>query len=272
MFALMEISPANSPFLCFQSVSITQKVESIIYVEKLHNSYLDLLNYRKEVTSMSSDQPKIMTQEARCGVRLNYVIFPIDFRDLRYALAKNGYELSSISERIPSPPARIRFSGDVARKGETSVVFESDSGSVIVVGRSLQEVKESFQELARVIDSELGVNLHENVKYYSYSVHYKVDTGKTPRDEIAKAENKDYIARFGQVLGKDLSSFSIRLAPKDAIPNQENWFDIVIEPDVMNDKLYHAGIVFRNPNKGKTERFVKDLENTLLRLIRTIEA
>jgi len=253
-------------------VSITQKVEAIIYVEKLHNSYLDLLNYRKEVTSMSSDKPKIMTQEARCGVRLNYVIFPIDFRELRHALAKNGYELSSVGERIPSPPARIRFSGDVARKGETSVIFESESGVVAVVGKSLQEVKDSFEELARVIDSELGVNLHGNIKYYSYNVHYKVDTGKTPRNEIAKAENKDYIARFGQALGKDLSSFSIRLVPKDAIPNQENWFDIAIEPDVMNDKLYHVGVIFRNPNKGKTERFVKDLENALLRLIGIIEA
>ena len=65
---------------------------------------------------MSKKKPKIMTQEARCGVRLNYVIFPIDFRELRHALAKHGYELSSISGSIPSPPTRIGFGGDIGRK------------------------------------------------------------------------------------------------------------------------------------------------------------
>ena len=220
---------------------------------------------------MNKNQPKIMTQEARCGVRLNYVIFPIDLRELRHALAKNGYELSSVG-RLPPPPARIGFGGDVARKGETTVIAESDSGEIGVVGRSLQEVKDSFDELANVIDSELGISLHENVRFYWYVVHYKVDTGKTPRNEIAKVENKDYIAQFSQILGEDLSSFSIRLVPKNAIPNQESWFDIAIEPDVMSEKLYHVGVVFRTPDRGKTETFVRDLENTLLKLIGVIEA
>ena len=221
---------------------------------------------------MSNNQPKIMTQEARCGVRLNYVLFPIDFRELRHALAKNGYELSPVRGRIPSPPARIAFSGDIARKGETTVIFESDSGEIGVVGRSLQEATASFEELAKVINSELGVSLHESVRFYWCVVHYKVDTGKTPRNEIAKAENKDYTTRFSEVLGEDLSSFSIRLAPRDVIPNQESWFDIAIEPDLMNDKLYHVGVVFRSPDRGKTETFVRDLENTLLKLIGVIEA
>ena len=220
---------------------------------------------------MNKNQPKVMTEEARCGVRLNYVIFPIDFKELRHALAKNGYELSSVG-RLPAAPTRVSFGGDIARKEETTVIAESDSGRIGVVGRSLQEVKASFEELANIIDSELGISLHENVRFYWYIVHYKIDTGKTPCNEIPKTENKDYIARFSQILGEDLSLFSIRLAPKDAIPNRESWFDIAIEPDVMREKLYHAGVVFRSPNRDKTERFVRDLENTLLKLIAVIEA
>jgi len=220
---------------------------------------------------MSNDKPKIMTQEARCGVRFNYVIFPIDFRELRHALAKNGYELSSI-ERIPPPPARISFGGDIARKQQTMVVVETDSGEIGVVGRSLQEAKDSFKELTDVVKSELGISLHENVRFYWFVVHYKIDTGKTPCNEIAKAENKDYISRFKQVLGEDISLFSIRLYPKGAIPNQENWFDIAIEPDIMNERFYHVGVVFRSSEKGKTETFLKDLEDILLKLIGIIEA
>jgi len=221
---------------------------------------------------MSKNQPVMTTQGARCGVRLNYTIFPIDFRELRHVLAKNGYELSPIRGRIPFPPAQIAFSGDVARKEEITVTIETDSGEIGVVGRSLQKVKEAFKELGEISKTELGINLHENVKFYSYAVHYRINTGKTPRIEIAKAENKDCIARFSKVLGQDISSFSVRVSPKNAVPNQESWFDIAIEPDVLDEKSYHVGVVFRTPNRVTAETFVRDLENKLVKLLEIIEA
>jgi hypothetical protein len=220
---------------------------------------------------MSSDQPRIMTEEARYGVRLNYIIFPIGIRELRHALAKNGYELSPIGE-IPAPPTRIRFSGTVARKDETTVRVESDTGEIGVVERSLEEACSSFMGLAEIVSSELEVNLHSNVKFYWIVIHCKIVTGKVPRREIAKIDNKEYMNKFSQIIGEDLTSFSIRLCPKDAFPNNESWLDVAIEPDIANDQLYHIGIVFRNPNKDKTEMFVKDLENNLLKLIGIIEA
>lgn len=219
---------------------------------------------------MSKAQIKITTQEARYGVHLNYVIFPIDVRELRFALAKNGYELSNVGD-IPPPPTRIRFSGEIARKAEATVIVVSDSSEIGIIGRSLQEVKASFEELAKIIGSEFGINLQENVRFYWCTVHYKINTGKMPHNEIAKAENKDYIAQFSRILGENLTSFSIRLAPKDAIPNQENWFDIAIEPDITSEKIYHVGVVFRNQERGKTETFVRDLENNMLKLIKVIE-
>ena len=222
--------------------------------------------------AMSKKQPKVIIEEARYGVRLNHVLFPLDFRDLRHALAKNGYELSQPPRGLPGPPTRVRYGGDVARKGEISVIVESDSGEIGLVGRSLKEVKEAFEELSQITDSELGISLHENVRFHWCIVHFKVDTGKIPSKEIAKAENKDYIRKFGQVLGEDLSLFSVRVYPKDAIPNAENWFDIAIEPDILNDKLYHVGVVFRSPDKRKSETFVRNLENNILKLIKVIEA
>lgn len=220
---------------------------------------------------MSINQPKIMTLEARCGVRLDYVLFPIDFRELLRVLAKNGYELSRVG-RVPPAPARISFSGDIARKGETQVIVESDSGEIGVVGRSLPEAKASFGELANIIKSELGISLNEKVRFYWCIVHYNIDTGKTPLKQIAKTGNKDYMSRFNKVLGEDLSLFSVRIAPKDLIPNHENWFDIAIEPAILNANLYHIGVVFRNRDKEKAETFVRDLENNLLKLLKIIEA
>jgi len=226
--------------------------------------------YQMEVGEVSVNQPRMRVQEARCGVRLNYVIFPIDFRELRRVLAKYGYELPHI-DRLPPPPTRIAFGGNIARKGETIIVAESEIGEIGVVSRSLQEAKKSFEELANIINSELGISLYENVRFYWYIVHYKVDTGKIPRSQLAKIENDRYINRFSEILGKDLSMFSIRLSPKDATPNSENWFDIAIEPDLMDERLYHVGIVFRNPSKSETETFVSNLEDNIIKLLQAIE-
>jgi len=218
---------------------------------------------------MNAVQPKVTIQDARYGVRLDYLIFPIDFRDLRRVLAKNGYELSHVN--VPPPPTRVRFSGEIGRKGETAVEVESDGGDIWVVGRSLQEAQSSFEELVKVVDSEIGVLLHDNVKFYWAMGHYRIATGKAPHSEIAKVENKECVNQFSKIIGQDLSSFSIRLGSKNATPNDATWTDIAIEPDTIDERLYHVGVAFRNPDKETTETFVKDLENRLLRLIKVIE-
>jgi hypothetical protein len=220
---------------------------------------------------MDAVQPKVTIQDARYGVRLDYIIFPIDFRDLRRALAKNGYELSHVAN-VPPPPTRVRFGGEIGRKGETAVEVESDSGDIWVVGRSLQEAQSSFEELAKIVDSEIGVLLHDNVKFYWATGHYRIATGKAPHSEIARVENKEYVNQSSKIIGQDLCSFSIRLGSKNATPNDATWTDIAIEPDTIDERLYHVGVVFRNPNKEMAETFVKDLENRLLRLIKVIEA
>jgi hypothetical protein len=211
------------------------------------------------------------TQEARFGLRLKCVLFPLDFIELRNALAKNGYELAPV-RNIPSPPIRVSFFGEIARKGEITVNIETESGEIEVVGRSLLGAKDSFEEFAEIIKSELGIGLHSDVRFYSCSVHYKIHTGRIPRIEISKAENQDYIDQLGRVLREDVSLFSIRLTPKEAVPNAENWFDISIEPDIVDDTLYHVGVIFRSSDRERTEKFVKNLENNILKLIKVIEA
>lgn len=220
---------------------------------------------------MSTATYKLTTQEARYGICLDKVIFPLDFRDLRYALAKNGYELSPVKD-LPPPPALIGFGGEIARIKETRVLADSEAGEIAVTSRLLGEACQSFEDLANIIASELGLDLHSKVKYYQVTVHYRVTTGKTPFEEISKAENKEFMTKFSEIMKEDLSSFSIRLCPKGAVPNSENWFDIAIEPEVIDERFYHVGVVFRSSKRDKTEAFVKNLESNLLKLIGLIEA
>jgi len=219
---------------------------------------------------MSEDHPKIVSETARYGVRLNHVIFPLDFTDLRRSLAKNGYELAPVND-MPITPSRIRYGGSIGRKGEETVFADSDTNEIGIIGRSLQAAFSSFEDLANLIKNELGIDLHENVKFYWAVSNFKISTGKTPRQVLAKIANKECVDKFSQIIGIDLSSYTLRLGTKDASPNRDNWFEVSIEPDLVNDRLYYVGSVFRKPIRSDTETFVKSFENSLMNLIRAIE-
>lgn len=213
---------------------------------------------------------KLLTQEARYSLTVDYFL-PVDFRDLRQALAKNGYELQSF-RNLPPPPNRIMFSGEMARKKETIIIADSEAGYIGVIDRSLREASTSFGDLMKLVKEEIGVDLHEKVKNYQINVHYRLKTGKIPSKEIPKAENKGFVDRFSKIIGESLSSFSIRLVKKDSSENQDDWIDIDIEQDLVYKDYYHIGVIYKNPNKEKIETFVKDLEINLMKLIEFIEA
>lgn len=220
---------------------------------------------------MSTKTPKLTTQEARYGVNLDYVVFPLDLRDLLYALAKNGYEISRLKD-LPAAPTRIVYSGEIARTKETRVLANSESGEIGVIDKLLQEASASFDNLAKIVLSELGVDLNSRVKFYFLSVHYRVDTKKMPLTEIAKTENKEFVKKFSDIMKEDLSSFSLRFCPKNASINDRNWFDIAIESDVVDESRYHVGVYYRNAEREKIEAFAKDLESNLLKLLECMEA
>lgn len=214
--------------------------------------------------------PKLITQEARYLLSMDYFL-PLDFRDFRQALAKNGYELVVV-RNLPPPPNRIIFEGELARKKETVVIANSEAGEIGVVSRSLEEASTSFGDLIKLVKEEIGVDLHEKVKNYQIIVHYRLNTGKNPLEEISKTGNKEFVNKFSEIIGESLSSFSIRLAKKDSSVYQNDWIDIAIEPDLVYEDYYHIGVAYRNPNKDKIETFVKDLETNLMKLIKLIEA
>ena len=220
---------------------------------------------------MSKTIPRLITQEARYSLSVNDMILPLDFRDVRFALAKNGYELLPV-RNLPSPPTQISYSGDIARSKETVVFANSEAGEIGVISRSVRDAYSSFGDLLNVLASEIGVNLRENVKYYEAVLHCRVETGKKPAKEIAKAENKEFVSKFSEVLGVNLSPLSIRLGKRDSSAKQRDWLDIAIDPDPIYDGMYHIGVIFRNTDQEKTETFVKNLENNLLKLIQLIEA
>lgn len=221
---------------------------------------------------MSSRQPNVVSREARYLVRLKYVLFPIDFRDIRRALARNAYELVPIRGPIPGRPARINWEGPVARKGETVVSYNTSLSLIGVSHKTIEEAKKGFEELAEITKKELGINLHLNVWYYEVATHFNLETETPPAHRIAKiTDGNPYFSKFAKVLGRDVSLSSVKLTPSNVIPNQEDYFEIVIEQDVLLANAYHIGVLFRNKKRSEIEKFSTNLEKNIWKLIDIIE-
>lgn len=220
---------------------------------------------------MSKASPKLITQEARCSLLVDYYLLPLDFRDFRYALVKNGYEISPL-RNLPPPPTQISYSGEIARFKETVVFANSESGEIGVTAKSVIDAYSSLGDLLKIIASEIGVDLTQKAKYYEVILHSRIETGKDPIKEISKTENKEYIDKFSKVVGDPLSSLSLRVGKKNCDRNKGDWLDIAIEPDPVYENKYHVGVFFTNPARDKTETFVKSLESNLISLVQLIEA
>ena len=221
---------------------------------------------------MSSTQPSVLTREAKYLVRLKYVLFPIDFRDIRKALTRNAYELVPIRGPIPGRPTRISWEGSVARKGETVVSYNTLLGLIGVTHKTIEEAKKGFEELAGITEKELGINLHSNVWYYEVGTHFNIETETPPVHRMAKiTAGNPYFSKFAKVLGRDVSMFSVRLTPSNVIPNQEDYFEITIEQDILLANAYHIGVLFRNKKRSEIEKFSTNLEKNIWKLIDIIE-
>lgn len=239
------------------------------------------INYCQElpgdVNPMDTSLPvnvELKALESFYQVRLAYVMFPLEFRELMDVLAKNGYELLRLPGPLPPRPIQLAYSGEFARKDEYIVRIDSGEGLVgITCTRPIEVAFGAFGELTKVIKEGLGIDLNENVRYYEVVAHYNINTGKKPFQEIDRViEGNSYFTMFDGILGEPTSLFSIRLAPKGKVPNQEEWFDISIEPNILKPQIYHAGVIFRSPDRERIISSVNNLEKRLISLVKVIES
>ena len=72
--------------------------------------------------------------------------------------------------------------------------------------------------------------------------------------------------------GKPVGNFTIRLLPKDAIVDTEDFYDVKIEPSIRRPtKEYSLLMNIRSKNKSNMEKFILNLEDNLEKMISIVE-
>jgi hypothetical protein len=208
------------------------------------------------------------------SVRLDYILFPIKFEALREALASNGYVIEvPRGLRLPIG-TEITLTGTIAKKRDVTITLDSERQVLIAEGKVLSEVVSIFSELEAIVETALRVAVTTKARFYEIIANYEVETGKNPLDQISKIQLPDKLAKgFEEVLGAPATSYTLRVSPVGQVPDQEDWFDVRIEPLVFRaTDTYMVNIIYRSKDKSKFLDFISQLEAKIRLILGLIES
>jgi len=215
-----------------------------------------------------SEQVKVL--RFRFSTRLNDVIFPIDGRELVDALQKEGY---TIVGQVPPARARsiIHFRGELARKNGIAIDGVSETGVLGVTAQSFEAAIKGYDELASIA-RDLRVDIDERSRFFEIIAEYEIESPKNPLESISRSFSDHRIATdLGDIFGQKTAMYSLRLVTAGRIPNQEEWLDVTIEPNLIKPtSTFSVSVVFRSKDKQQVLNFGETLETNVSLVVKAI--
>jgi hypothetical protein len=222
----------------------------------------------------SALEKKIKDFRIRLSVRLEQIIPLLDGFKLLEALQRAGYmPLIPPQHRPLAHGVNLRFEGLIARKGENVVDGNTDRGVLGVEGPSFESVVKCFEELRNLVNEDLGFDIEEVALFYEVIAQFSIETLINPLETIRKAYgDSGLITTISNIIGQETSLFSFRFVPRGRTPNQVEWFDIIIEPDLIKPtNIYTVYAIYRSADRSKINKIGNELVSKLLRFIDEIE-
>ena len=226
------------------------------------------------MSNLDSDKSFLLKPlRLRLSFRTDFIIFPIDYGDLRDSLVKHGYVPIAPPPTTQAVGVRLGAIGQIARKGDNSITFDPDRQIIGVDGVLTTEVIQVFDDLEQILIEELKIDLPNSVRFFETLSEYRLITNKNPRNVFDKFPMMtDILDRISTVIGVDVSPFGFRVGSRGVVPNQEEWMDIRIEPVVVRaDSEYYIYPVYRSRDKEKVKKFLVSLEDILLKIVGILE-
>lgn len=224
-------------------------------------------------TKKPENHAKFNILRFRISLRLNDILFPIDIRELTKALAEAGYIISQ--PQLPGVGARVRvtFGGELARKENVLIDGESERGVLGVVSKSPEDAFAAFNELISILSENFEINVDKRSRFFEILAEIKCAPKKAPVESLGNTFGANQtLKNIGNILGQNVSLFGFRIVPEGKVPNQEEWMDITIEPDILRpSSVMNISVIFRSKRRDVVEKFGVELENRLSKIIDTIE-
>jgi len=180
-------------------------------------------------------------------------------------------ERTNMGYVLPPPPNPNVFideldaAGPIAKKGNTTIDFDSVSQVVGVNGLDAIEVINTFSELWDIVKETLEPNIDKRVNFYEYISKHTVDNDQNPLEILGKKKYENGLSdTISEILQEKSSNYSIHICSPDIPVDNPNWYDIQIRPHGRRpEKLFEISTVYRKPEKDKVEKFVKNREDRI---------
>ena len=204
------------------------------------------------------------------GITLDRVLFPITFIELISSLEKNGFE---ISQAIPYPRPIGRFigSGQLGIKGKTTASVDGGGKSISMTGSSLEDTIEEYDKFNKTILADYSLDLDEFPKLYYLTGNYEYKTKKNTHSTISDSISYPKIEELSEIVDESMNVYAIQFGSADTVPNDKNWFDIKITPDVQRNDGYVINVVYRKEDRETYRTFISHIEENIVKIIRLLE-
>ncbi len=214
---------------------------------------------------------KIISKRNSFTARFNYVLFPFTSAELMFSLNQMnlGYQL------LPPPPrgnipigVKADWGGPIAKKGNTVITVDSLPQILGVEGSSPEEVSDVYSEMEEIVKNTLAKDLDSHLFFYELVLNYSVQSKKSPISLIRKIkpENNLY-TKIGTIFGEEIASFSLHLSSTTEIEDS-HWFDLRIQPvTTKSNTTFDIVAVYRDKDKSKVDKFTKNVEDYLEKII-----
>lgn len=201
------------------------------------------------------------------------VLFPFDVARLLSLLPKVGYVLAEQVQTMPPSAGTLNVEGGIARRLDTVLQINSDRRTVGVTSTSVAQSLEGLTQIETLLRDELGVDSREISAFYEFMADVHVEASKSPLEAWQRhLAGTSIVTELSSVLGAEASAYGLRVVPSGSIPNQRDWFDIRIEPQVLSPhKLHHINVVFRDQQPDKVEAFIREFDEMVGRLVALVE-
>jgi hypothetical protein len=209
-------------------------------------------------------------------VRYESVLFPFDALAFTLSLSKLDFFLpEKLDEAIASLPlgARLEPSGTIARKSDTIVRLNTDRQVLGVYGTSSQQCLQQMDGIESLLKEEFGVDSPAHALFYEFLADLTVAADSSPLQRWASLlAPVPLIQEVSELLGVQMCPFGLRLVPKGSVPNQIDWFDMRIEPQVHSpEEKYYVNVVYRKASREAVCGFARDFDQTLQGLFNLVE-
>jgi hypothetical protein len=222
------------------------------------------------------DKLEVRYSRVALVVRYGSVLFPFDALAFAMSLSKLDFFLPErLDEAIASLPfgARLEPSGTIARKSDTIVRLNTDRQTLGVYATAPQQCLHQMEAIESLLEEELAVDSSAHAVFYEFLADLTVAADSSPVERWGSLlASMPLIQQVSGLLGVDTCPFGLRLVPKGSVPNQEDWFDIRIEPQVQSPhERYYVNVVYRKASRETVFGFARSFGQTLERLLDLVE-